>query len=96
MLGRLKFDITQLVDEILDQLPKEVWSSSTTTFLDPAMSGGQFLKAVIVRLRKYGHSNNNITSRIFGFESNVMRVNIASKKCEGLGRLEAKNFLEEK
>ena len=43
MLGRLKFEIKPLVNEILDNLPHEIWQSSTTTFLDPAMGGGQFL-----------------------------------------------------
>ena len=94
MLGRLKFEIDTLVDEILDQVPSEVWSSSSTTFLDPAIGGGQFIKAVITRLRKYGHSDKNITSRVFGFESNKMRVNFAKKQCQGVGTFTAVNFLE--
>ena len=40
MLGRLKFEIDELVDEILDQLPVSVFERNDTTFLDPAMGGG--------------------------------------------------------
>ena len=44
MLERIK-PLDALVVEILDQLPKEVWTSKTSTFLDPAMGGGQFVFA---------------------------------------------------
>lgn len=95
MKERLKFNLTKLAEEILDQIPETLFVSSTTTFLDPAMGGGQFLKAVISRLRKYGHSDENISNRVFGYESNKMRVNFAKKQCDYIGVFEAKNFLEE-
>tara|TARA_B110000503_G_scaffold27986_1_gene44751 strand:+ start:503 stop:1726 length:1224 start_codon:yes stop_codon:yes gene_type:complete len=95
MLGRLKFNITQLVDEILDILPNEVWSSSTTTFLDPAMGGGQFVANVERRLQDAGHSNENIASRVYGYESNRMRINFAVNKYKLVGIYTNKNFLEE-
>jgi hypothetical protein len=82
MLSRLKFPITPLVNEMLDQLPAEIWTSSTTTFLDPAMAGGQFLVEIQRRLREAGHTDENIASRMYGCEKNKMRVNYAknSKK----------------
>lgn len=95
MLGRLKFDIAKLVDEILDQLPSEVWSSSTSTFLDPAIAGGQFVRAIEQRLRKAGHSNKNIASRVYGYESNRMRINFAVNKYDLVGTYLNKDFLEE-
>ena len=95
MLGRLKFDINNLVDEILDQLPSEVWSSSTTTFLDPALGGGQFVRVIEHRLREAGHSNKNIASRVYGYESNLMRINFAVNKYKLVGTYINKNFLEE-
>ena len=95
MLGRLKFDISDLVDEILDQLPKEVWSSSTTTFLDPAIGGGQFVRAIENRLRDAGHSDKNIASRVYGYESNRMRINFAVNKYKLAGVYTNKNILEE-
>jgi hypothetical protein len=95
MLGRLKFDITELVDKILDQLPKEVWSSSTTKFLDPAMGGGQFVASVERRLREAGHSDQNIGSRVYGYESNRMRINFAVNKYKLVGNYVNKDILHE-
>ncbi len=77
MLSRLKFEISPLVKEMLDQLPTEVWQSATTTFLDPAMGGGQFLVEIERRLRAAGHSEENIASRVYGCEKNKLRVNYA-------------------
>jgi len=94
MLGRLKFDISKLVEEILDQLPNEVWTSSVSTFLDPAMAGGQFVSAIERRLHNNGHSDENIASRVFGFESNPMRINYAVNKYRLVGNYIASDFLE--
>jgi hypothetical protein len=74
-VSRLKFPIAPLVNEMLDQLPAEIWTSSTTTFLDPAMAGGQFLVEIQRRLREAGHTDENIASRMFGCETNKLRVN---------------------
>jgi len=95
MLGRLKFDITQLVDEMLDLLPSEVWSSSTTTFLDPAIGGGQFVQSIENRLRRAGHSTENIAARVYGYESNRMRINFAVNKYNLVGNYTKADFLEE-
>lgn len=75
MLSRLKFPIEPLVKNMLDQLPMDVWTSSTTTFLDPAMGGGQFLVEIQRRLRAAGHSDDNISERMYGCEENILRVN---------------------
>ena len=57
-----------LVEEILNQYPSDVFASSTTTFLDPCFGNGTFLIGVVRRLLKYGHSIENINSRVFGVE----------------------------
>jgi len=75
MVSRLKFPIQPLVNEMLDQLPVDVWTSSTTTFLDPAIGGGQFLVEIQRRLRAAGHSDENIAERMYGCETNILRVN---------------------
>ena len=95
MLGRLKFDLTELANEMLDNIPEEYFSSSTTTFFDPAMAGGQFVKAVVDRLRKYGHTDENITNRVHGYESNLMRLNIAKAKTGDVGQFVKNNFVED-
>ena len=95
MLGRLKFDIAPLVNKMLDHLPREVWSSSTSKFLDPAIGGGQFVRAIEQRLQQAGHSNENIASRVYGYESNRMRINFAVNKYKLVGTYVNKDFLED-
>ena len=77
MISRLKFEIAPLVVQMLDQLPSDVWTSSCTKFLDPAMGGGQFLVEIQRRLRAAGHSDENIAERVWGCETNILRVNYA-------------------
>ena len=94
MLSRLKFEISPLVKEMLDQLPSAVWSSSSTTFLDPSMGGGQFLVEIERRLRASGHSDENISARVFGCEKNKLRVNYAKNNKKLLSKnLHISDFL---
>jgi len=44
------FTPPKLANEILDLLPKEVWSDSSITFLDPAVKTGIFLREIASRL----------------------------------------------
>jgi len=76
MLARIQ-PLKQLVNEMLDQLSKSVWRSKTTTFLDPAIGGGQFVAEIERRLRAAGHSDENIKSRVFGFEYSLALIDIA-------------------
>ena len=73
----LKQPLKQLVNEMLDQLPKSVWRSKTTTFFDPAIGGGQFVSEIERRLRAAGHSDENIKSRVFGFEYSLALIDMA-------------------
>lgn len=95
MIGRLKFSIGQLVNEMLDQLPQELFESSTTTFIDPCMGGGQFVREIESRLRQAGHPDDNIAGRVFGFETNALAVNYAVNKHELVGQYRVcENFVE--
>jgi type I restriction-modification system DNA methylase subunit len=73
-LMRLKLPIQDLVEEILNQLPDHVWQDPTITFLDPAMAGGQFIRAIERRLLAAGHSRENIADRVYGCEEKLIRV----------------------
>lgn len=95
MLGRLKFDLNVLVDEILNQLPESIWTSTTTTFLDPAIGGGQFVISIERRLRNAGHSDENIANRVFGYEDNQMRINFAVNKHKLKGTYTVRKFIED-
>ena len=46
------FTPPQVVNQILDMLPQEIFSNPTTTFLDPACKSGVFLREIAKRLLK--------------------------------------------
>ena len=73
-----------LIKEMLDKLPQEVFKSKITTFLDPCFGTGSFLKAIGLRLKKYGHSTENINSRLFGFEVDSRMFNETKCKFNGI------------
>ena len=73
-----------LVEEMLDKLPQEVFESETATFLDPCFGTGSFLKAIGFRLKKHGHSTENINSRLFGFEVDSRMFNETKHKFSGI------------
>ena len=92
MLSRMKFEIEPLVAEMLDQLPEAVWSSNSTTFFDPAIGGGQFVRAIEQRLRSCGHSDANIRSRVFGFEESDLHIRFAVNKYNLVGQYVRKPY----
>jgi len=94
MLSRLKFEIDVVINEMLDQIPKEQFISSTTTFFDPDIGGGQFLKEIEARLRKHGHSDKNIKSRVFGMVGNILAKNYAINMNNVISNIEVGNFIE--
>jgi hypothetical protein len=88
----MKFEIDSLVEEMLNQLPETVWTSDSTTFLDPAIGGGQFVRAIEQRLRKAGHSNANICNRVFGFEASNLHIRFAVNKYKLVGQYVRKSY----
>lgn len=92
MLSRMKFEIEPLVAEMLDQLPEDVWASTSTTFFDPAIGGGQFVRAIEQRLRSHGHSDANISSRVFGFEESELHTRFAVNKYKLVGQYVRKPY----
>jgi len=44
------FTPPQLANQILDLLPKDIWSDKNTTFLDPMCKSGVFLREIVKRL----------------------------------------------
>jgi hypothetical protein len=93
MLSRIKFEIEDLANEMLDQLPSEVWASSTTTFFDPAIGGGQFVREIERRLREAGHSDANIKERVYGCEASGLNVKFALNKHKLVGNYAVCDFL---
>ena len=62
------FTPLELVDEILDKLPKEVWEEEKT-FCDPAAGNGNFLVEVYrYKVEKHKHDPTKALSTIYGVE----------------------------
>ena len=68
------FTPTQLVQEILDKLPKEVFTDSTKTYLDPSCGDGQFLGEVLIRKIENGIDFETALSTIYGVD--LMQDNV--------------------
>jgi hypothetical protein len=62
------FTPTPLVQEILDQLPSEVFTDSTKTFLEPSCGDGQFLSEVVIRKMENGSTYEQALSTVYGID----------------------------
>ena len=62
------FTPTPLVQEILDQLPTDVFTIPTKTFLDPSCGDGQFLGEVLIRKVEAGADFETALSTIYGVD----------------------------
>lgn len=91
MLERIK-PIPDLVNEMLDQLPADVWTSNRTTFFDPAIGGGQFVSEIERRLQAHGHSDANIQKRVFGFEYSSALIDLAVNMNKLVGQYAKKPY----
>ena len=70
LLGEV-FTPTELVLEILEQLPETVWEP-LKTYLDPTCGNGQFLSAVLIIKMALGHTDS--LSTIYGVD--LMQDNV--------------------
>lgn len=85
MLSRLKFEIEGLFQEIYDErLPETLFMSETTTFADLQSAGLQSIIPLVNKLRKYGHSDENIRSRVFAYMENDLYLNYVQVKNSDL------------
>jgi hypothetical protein len=62
------FTPTPLVQEMLDQLPPEVFTDSAKTFLEPSCGDGQFLSEVVIRKMENGSTYEQALSTVYGID----------------------------
>jgi hypothetical protein len=62
------FTPTPLVQEILDQMPQELFKDSDKTFLDNSCGDGQFLSEVLIRKLENGIPFEQALSTIYGVD----------------------------
>ena len=75
------FTPKELVNEILDQIPIEVWENPKSTFCDQSMGKGTFLIEIVNRLVYiYGYKEEDAKSRVFGCEIRVKYVNYLKRR----------------
>jgi len=72
------FTPKELVSEMLDKLPQEVFSDPSKTFCDPAAGNGNFLIQVLQRKLDQGHDPLQALSTIYGVE--LMPDNVLEMK----------------
>ena len=92
---RLKTNEQKLAEEMLAQIPKAMFESKNKTFMIPDIAGGQFPYAVETELKKYGHSDKNISGRVFGYAANHMTLNYAVNKYNLIGSYKVGSFIGE-
>ncbi len=73
---------TKPAEVLVSSIPESYFKDPSTTFLDPAMGGGQFLFEVMKRCEKY-HSRDQILPRLFGVETRQMFI-IRAKRYNSL------------
>jgi hypothetical protein len=71
------FTPPELVNEMLDRLPPEMWEDNKT-FLDPAAGNGNMLLEVYRRKMRYEHDPYKIASTTYGID--IMEDNVAECK----------------
>jgi hypothetical protein len=68
------FTPTPLVQEMLDQLPSDVFTDPSKTFLDNSCGDGQFLGEVLIRKMENGSTFEQALSTVYGVD--LMQDNV--------------------
>lgn len=77
------FTPNSLVNEMLDRLPKEVFTNKDKTFLDNSCGNGAFLFEVMNRKMKSGASHSQALLNIFGVELDEKNAEECRKRLLG-------------
>lgn len=94
---------SELAFEMMQTLPKSVFKSESTTFLDPICKSGTFLFEIVEELYNEGHSVKNIESRVYTIDDNSHSLNVANSyikkilnKLSGSFKIDYKSDFAEK
>lgn len=87
------FTPTPLVQEMLEQLPLELFKDPTKTFLDNSCGDGQFLGEVLIRKMQHGSTFEQALSTVYGVD--LMSDNVAECRRRLLcGREDLRHIVE--
>jgi hypothetical protein len=88
------FTPSELVNQMLDKIPEEVWRNPKSLFLDPCMGKGTFLIEIVNRLVYiYKYSEEDAKSRVYGYDVRVKYINYLRRR--GFINVQCKDFLNE-
>lgn len=87
------FTPTDLVQEVLDKLPKEEFTDPSRTFLDNSCGDGQFLSEVLIRKVQNGIEFETALSTIFGVDMMEDNVNMCRERLL-CGREDLRHIVE--
>ena len=74
------FTPTPLVQEMLDQLPDNVFIDPTKTFLDNSCGDGQFLGEVLIRKMENGSTFEQALSTVYGVDLMIDNVDLCRER----------------
>ena len=74
------FTPTDLVDQILDKLPLDIFTDKTKTVIDPSMGDGQFICQILIRRLENGMNFDDAISGIYGIDIMESNVELAKER----------------
>lgn len=70
------FTPIELVESMVDKIPKNIWENPKSLFIDPCMGKGTFIIEIVRRLVYiYGYNKEDALNRVYGFDIRVKYVN---------------------
>ena len=80
------FTPTELVLEILENVPIEKFTDPTKTFLEPSCGDGQFLGEVLIRKMENGSTFEQALSTVYGVDLMIDNCLECIKRLHGVGQ----------
>jgi len=74
------FTPTALVQQVLDQMPQEIFKDPAKTFCDPSCGDGQFLSEILIRKLENGIDFVTALSSLYGYELMEDNVNLCKER----------------
>ena len=81
------------MNEVLDSLPKDIFTDPTKTFIDPSCGNGQFLYEVLARKLENGSTFEQALSTVYGVDLMMDNVEECRKRLL-CGKEELRHIVE--
>jgi len=88
------FTPTELVREMLEQIPAEQFTDPAKTFLDPSCGDGQFLGEVLIRKMENGSTFEQALRTIYGVDLMIDNVDLCRERLL-CGREDLRHIVEQ-